>query len=345
MAIVDSELIMLKSKVVGDTIANGGLIDNTAQVVSGVVNNVWPSVFKAERAAGSTKYRKTFLKVANDDDEILYNPQVWMDLITQGDDWVLFFIATFIDTQADITGGEDCYGCASLNTNVAAGVSSFIVDVEDASLATGAADEIFRDGDTIRITNKDTPSSGTGTEEEHVISGAPSVSSLEVTITIVGTLANAYNTDDNTYGTRIMSVVEPSDIVSAFDSVVDTTAGDGTFDEVTSPIVLDNIGTIDQTVTLTFTDGTNFTAASNVAGVSLTGGAKTSDYLPDNPDVSKPYFTVPTAGFAGTWASGDTLVFHTSPAAAAIWQKRVVPAGAASLTGNKAVVVFSGESA
>ncbi len=345
MAIVDAELTMLKSSVVSDAAANGGLMDNDALVTSGVVNNVWPSVFKAERLAGSTKYRKTFLKVANDADETLYNPQMWMDIITQGDDWVTFFAGTQTDIQSGISGSEDHYGCGSLNANISAGVSVIVVDVEDTSLVPGGADEIFRDGDTIRITNKDTPSSVTGTEEDLVISGTPTVSSLEVTITIVGTTANAYNTDDNTNGTRIMSVYEPADILGAFSSFVDTTAGDGTYDDASYPPILDNIGTIDQTITITFTDAVNFGAVSDVAGVTLSSGAIGVDYSPNNPDFTKPYFTLETAGFADTWANGDTIVFHTSPASSAIWQKRVVPAGAASLTGNKAVVVFSGESA
>jgi len=343
VTIVDSELTMLKSEVIDDTTANGGRMDNNAAVTSGVLNNVWPSVFRAERLSGSTKYRKTFLKVANDDDDTLFNPQFWLDRRTPADDWVLFFAATHTDTQNDITGSEDCYGCSILQANVAAAAGSIVVTVEDATLATGAADEIFRDGDTIRITNKDTPDSGTGTEELHVINGTPSVAGNDVTITLTGTLANDYNTDDNTYGTRVMSIMEPSDIEGSYDSFVDTTAGDGTYDDSTYPVLLDNIGTIEQTVTITFTGATTFTAASNVAGVTLSGGGTTVDYSPDNSDVSKPYFTLEKDGFSDTWASGDTIVFHTYPAAQGIWQKRVVPVAASSLTGNRAVVVFSGE--
>jgi len=344
MTIVDSELVMLKSKEVSDDSTNGGLMDNNAVVTSGVVNNVWPSVFKAERLSGSTKYRKTFLKVANDADETLFNTQVWMDIITPADDWVTLFAGTQTDVQSGIGGSEEHYGCGTLKSDVVSGAASFVVTVEDVSLVTGGADEIFRDGDTIRITNKDTPSSGTGTEEIQVISGTPTVAGNDVTITIVGTLNNDYNVLDNTYGTRVMSVFEPGDISGSFDNFVEAVAGDGTYDESTYPVLLDNIGTIDQTVTLTFTDATNFTAASNVSGVTLSGGSTGADYLPSNPDVSKPYFTLESAGFAGTWASGDTIVFDTIPASKAIWQKRVVPAGAASLTGNKAIVVFSGES-
>lgn len=343
MTIVDSELKMLKSKTVNDTTANGGLMDNNAAVTSGVLNNVWPSVFKAERLAGSTKYRKTFLKVANDDDDTLFNPQIWVDRRTPGDDWVTIFAGTQTDTQNDINGSEDHYGCGILQANVTVGGGSVVVTVEDSTLVTGAADEIFRDGDTIRITNKDTPASGTGTEEDHVINGSPSVAGNDVTITLTGTLANDYNTDDNTYGTRIMSIMEPSDIAASFNSFVDTTVGDGTYDDSTYPVVLDNIGTIDQEVTITFTGATSFTAASNVAGVSLTGGSTSSNYAPTNGDVSKPYFTLDKDGFAGTWTSGDTIVFNTVPASSAVWQKRVVPANASSLTGNRATIIFSGE--
>lgn len=343
MTILSSELIRLKSKTVSDADGNGGLMDNSSQILTGVVNNVWDSVFKAERDDGSVKYRKTFWKVANDDDDTLFNPQIFLDIITQGDDWITFFTGTQIDVQSEITGGEDHYGCGSLNTNVSAGAGSIVVDVENAKLATGGTDEIFRNGDTIRITNKDDPSSGTGTEELHVINGVPSVSGTEVTITLTGTLSNAYTTTDNSYGTRIMSVYEPSDILATFDSFVDTTAGDGTYDDAVYPPLLDNIGTIDQEITITFTGATTFTAVSDVAGVTLSGGNTSTNWTPSNPDVTKPYVTLDFNGFAGTWASGDTIVFNTVPANIPIWEKREVPAGSGSLTGNKNVIVLTGE--
>lgn len=344
MTIISSELLMYKSAVVSDVSANGGILDNLAQVTSGVVNNVWPSVFKAERLAGSEKFRKTFFKVANDDDDTLFNPQVWLDIITQGEDWQTFFAGTQTDIQSDIVVSADKYGCGALQANVSAGAGSIIVTVEDVSLTTGN-DVIFRNGGVIRITNKDTPDSGTGTEEEHVINGVPSVSGNDITITLTGTLANAYNTGDNSYGTRVMSVYTPVDVVASFDSLVDTTAGDGAYDDSTYPPLLDNIGTINQEITITFTGATTFTAVSNVAGVSLSGGAIGGDWTPDNPDVSKPYVTLETTGFSGTWASGDTIVFNTVPATVPIWQKRVVPAGSGSLTGNRNIPVFTGEAA
>lgn len=345
MTILASELKRKKSLTVDDTDSNGGRMDNNVDVISGITNNVWPSVFKAERLAGSTKYRKTFFKVANDADEVLYYPQIWMDIPTQGEDWIVFFLGTQSDIQSEITGGEDCYGCAPLKTNVSSGASSFVVTVEDATLATGGADEIFRDGDTIRITNKDTPSSGAGTEEIHTISGDPTVVGNDVTITIVGTLENGYNTDDNTYGTRVMSVLEPEDVVASVESVSASTFGDGDYNDDDYPILPDNIGSIDQEITLLFSSATEFTATSSVPGVTLPPGTTDSEYAPENSDVSRPYFTIDKDGWTGTWTSTDTLTFTTKPAAIPIWEKRVVPAGCSSLIGNRTTLVISGESA
>ncbi len=343
MSIIESEMIMLASAVIADDGTNGGRMDNNNTITSGVPSNVWPSVFKAERDNGSEKFRKTFFKIANDDDDTLYSPQIWIDIVTPADDWVVFFAGDQTDTEAGITGNEDCYGCSSLTSNVLAGVSSITVTVEDDTLATGAADEIFRDGGSIRITSKDTPDGASGYSEFHIINGVPSVSGSEVTIQLTGTLANAYNTDDNIYGTRVMSVYEPSDLAGTFDNFVDNTAGDGAFDDVLYPVQLDSIGTIEQIVTITFSDTTNFTVSSNVPGVSLSSGSTGADYVPSNPDVSKPYFTLPSAGFSGTWTQNDTIVFHTHPASTAIWQKRVIPPAASSVAGNRTVISLSGE--
>lgn len=342
MSILDSEIILLKSLTVGDSTSNGGKLDNTATIISGVANNLWPNVFKAERTSGSTKYRKCFIKIANDDDLIFYNPQIWLDSFTAGDDWVTTFAATQSDTQNDITGTEEHYGCAPLLNDVSAGASTFVVDVEHSSLATGQAQEIFRDGDVIRITDKVLPDSLSGNEEFHTINGTPTVANdTQVTITIDGTLANGYVAS---VGSRVMSVYEPADLGATWDNWVETVAGDGTYDEGTfGNVSVDSIGSIEEEYTLTFTDATNFTCrdvAMNVIGSGTTG----ADFSPTNGDVSKPLFTILSAGWAGTWASGDTVVFQTHPASIPLWQKRVVPAGSGALAGNKVVLACAGES-
>ena len=333
MTILDSELKCYKSAVVDDTTANGGRLSSTL-VTSGVVQNVWPHVLKAERDAGSTKYRKLFFKVANDVDEALLSAQLYIDAPTAAGDYVVMFAGTQRNTQADITGSERKYGAANLQTNAVAASNTLVVTVEDAAL-TG----MFVNGDTIRVTDKLTPTSVSGNEEIHVINGVPVVAGTQVTITTTAVLANNYTT---AAGGRVMSIYNYGDVTCVVDNWVET--GAGTYDETGYPVVCDNIGTIEQTWTLTFSDATNYTIAGDTVGA-VGAGTILVDFAPSNPAFSKPYFTMEFEGFGGTWATGNTIVFQTHPAAVPIWEKRVVPAGAGSLANNKVTAVISGESA
>ncbi|MBF0171737.1 MAG: hypothetical protein HQK87_11755, partial [Nitrospinae bacterium] len=74
MPIQSSELRFYKSATVSDASSNGGRM-SANEIPDGVKNNVWPDVPQGERLAGSTKFRKVFFKVANDDDIRLINPR------------------------------------------------------------------------------------------------------------------------------------------------------------------------------------------------------------------------------------------------------------------------------
>jgi hypothetical protein len=335
---IDTDLKVYLPKEVSDAGTNGGRM-SAVQVISGVVNNVWPHVTKAERVSGSKKHRKVFCKAADDSDGTLISPQYWIDDVTPGDDWFVFFAGTLTNTQADITGSERKYGVASLKTDALAGSNTLVVEVEDESLAN--ADIIFVTGDTIRPTTKVNPDDISGNEEFHEIDSV-SVSGTEVTITIVGTLASDYTVAENA---RASSVYEPGDVACSFDAPVVTTAGDGDVDASTYAPTLDNIGTIEQIITLTFSDATNFVATSNVAGVTLTSGQKGTEWSPTNSEFSKPYITLHANFFTGTWASGDTCVIHVYPAAIALWETRTVPIAASPQSNNKITLVTAGEAA
>ena len=330
MTILASELKAYYPTTISDAVGNGGRISFNP-ITSGALQNVFPHVFRAERLASSTKHRKIFFRVANDADETLFAPGLRLHAPTVGADWVYFRVGTQRNTQGDLTGSERKYGAGTLKTTVTAGGSTLVVTVEDASLI-----GIFANGDKIRVTNKATPT-GSGNEEELTISGAPSVSGLDVTITTSTVLANGY-TAGLTY---ISSVYYPaSDLAGSVDNWVET--GAGTYDESTYPVLTDNIGTAEQTWTLTFSDATNFTVVGDTLG-SVGSGTVGSDFAPNNPAVTKPYFTLESAGWAGTWANGNTIVFQTHPPAIPIWQTRVVPAAAASMAGNGVTAVFEGE--
>lgn len=330
---LDSEINFYKALTVDDTSSNGGLMSAT-EYVSGALADVFDHVLKAERDAGSEKHRKVIIKADNDDDETFLAPQIWLDKPTPADDYAMFFAATETDTEGDIGGSERKYGCASLSTNATLGGTTLIVTVEHAD-QTG----MYVDGDVIRVTDMTDPlDSGTGNEEFHVISGTPSVSTLEITITTTDVLTYGYLVADSA---RVMSVMEPGSVLCSVDNWVET--GSGTYDETTYPVQCDNIGTISQTWTIKFTDATNFTVEGNTVGFLATGDINT-DYSEDNTDFTKPYFKLLEAGFGSTWATDDTIVFQTHPAATEIWERRNVPAGSSSLSGNSIVLVVAGES-
>ncbi len=338
MTVLPAELKIYKSTVITDTGTNGARMSSD-EVVSGVANNVFPNVFSGDRVTGLTTFRKVFCKVGNDADETLFYPHVWLDILTPADDWVCFFEATLRDVQSGIVGTEQKYGCASLFANVSAGVSTLDVNVEDSSLVSGN-DAIFTVGDKIRVTDKETIT-GAGNEEVHILTGVTPVSGVRITLTFSATtLANPYTTAADS---RIMSLCEPSNVLCSFDNFVDTTAGTGTYDDTTYPVLLDNIGTVEETWTITFISATDFGCVGDTVG-SVGAGSTASDFVPSNGDFSKPYFTLDKDGFAGVWASGDTIVFQSHPAAIPIWEKRVVPALCGSLSGDKATLVFGGES-
>jgi hypothetical protein len=332
MTILSSELKAYYPATISDAAGNGGRISFNP-ITSGALQNVFPHVFRAERVAGSTKRRKLFFRVANDADETLYAPSIRLHAPTVGQDRVYFHIGTQRDTQADITGSERKYGAATLKTTVTAGGSTLVVTVEDASL-TG----LFASGDKIRITDKATPTSSTGNEEELIINGAPSVSGTDVTITTTTALANGYAA-----GAHVSSLYyPPADLACSVSNWAES--GAGTYNETLYPVVPDNIGTAEQTWTLTFTDATHFTVVGDLIG-SVGSGTVGADFAPVNSAVAKPFFTLAAAGWGGTWAAGNTIVFQTHPPAIAIWETRVVPAGAASMAGNGCTSVFEGETA
>lgn len=332
MSILASELKLYKSSVVNDLATNGGRI-SASEVVSGALANLFDHVLPEERAAGSTKYRKAFFRVANDDDLTLYAAKLFLDAPTPGADWVAMFAGTQRDTVNDHPTPR-LYGVAFLQANANAGASTIIIEVEDATIA-----GIFQDGDPIVITDKATATAATGNRELHTISGAPVVVDKQVTITIAGTLANGYTTAANA---RVASVISAGDVACSVNNWVET--GAGTYDEATYPVLTDNLGTVEQTWTLTFSDATTYSITGDTVG-GVGSGTTGSNFAPVNPATGKPYFTLRSAGFGGTWAGGNTIVFQTHPPAVPFFLKRVLPAGAAGIAGNRVTPVLLGATA
>lgn len=334
MSIQASELVWRKSSVVVTGATNGNVM-GTAVSASGAKNNVFPDVPSSERTAGSTVYRKMFILVNNSESDgngnlglALIAPKLFVETRTPGDDAVNLFLGTQSDTEADLTGSEDLYGMGVLTNPVSGGASSITVTVEDWSGL-----PIFRNGDTIRISDKTDINDAGNNEEYHVINGVPSPSGNQITLTLTGTLANGYSA-----GAKVSSVIEPADVECSVDGFSNN--GTGTFSA--AGITTDNTGTIEMDWTLTFDTSTAYTVRDSSAQ-SVGSGNVGSDFTPNNPNGGT-YFTLLSASFGGTFTGNDTIDFSTHPAAIPVWYRRDVPAGASSLSGNSVIVAVDGES-
>nr|CRH06125.1 Conserved protein of unknown function [Candidatus Magnetococcus massalia] len=344
MPIQSSELRFYKAETVNDATSNGGRISSN-EIADGVKNNVWPDVPQGERLAGSTKFRKVFFKVANDEDIQLINPRIYVETPTPGDDRVVIFPGTQTDVQGDLVGDERQYGSGWLDAN--ASIGDIAIDVNTES----AADAIFQNGDLIRISDKDNVDDASGNVEFLRLADTSGVvwngDKATLNFATSYTLQSSYDASN----TRVASVIEVDDVEAAWDNWTGSTVA-GTYDgeaPTTAPTstmpIMDFIGTIEQTWTITFSDANNFTCVGDTVGDVGSGSISGGDFSPNNSDFARPYFTLPAVGWGGSWSSGETITFRTHPAAIPVWWKRIVPAGANSLSADKVVVAITGESA
>ena len=341
MPIDTSDLKLYKPSTVNDTDSNGGVM-STTEVADAVKNNIWPDVPQAERVSGSVKYRKTFIKVASDSDIPLVDARIFIETYTPGDDTIVLMAGTQTDTQAQADDYTRFYGAGPLDANVSIGAATIAVNVETGNDSGGT--NIFQNGDLIRISDKANVASDTGSVEFLRLDATAGVSwngnLATLTFESGTTIANAYATATPT---RVASVLETGTIQVTFTSWGESSTA-GTYDETTYPPVLDSIGSIEQTWTITFSSASVFSCVGDTVG-SVGSGTTSESFAPNNAAFSKPYFTLSNAGWGGTWANGETVSFTTHPAAAAVWQRRTVPAGASSLSGDKVIIAISGESA
>jgi hypothetical protein len=273
-----------------------------------------------------------FIHVVNDEGLALLAPKIYVAAPTKGDDRVTIFAGTYTNTQSGITGTEQQYGSGTLNTNVSQGATTCAVLVE------GPADDIFKAGMTVRISDRQTVDS-IGNEQFLVLASDASYAGAVATLTFTTPLSYNFSTASPTY---VSSVYAPPDVQASIADFALVSAA-GTFDSIAHPIQPNNVGSIEQLWTVTFTSSTSYTVTGDTVG-SVGPGTVGTNFVPANPAFSKPYFVLPSAGFGGTFAAGNTLQFRTHPAAVPVWYRRVVPPGATSISANKVSVVVDGES-
>lgn len=315
---------------------NGGKMAYT-QMVSGMKNNLFPDVSQAERVNGSTKFRKAFIHLNNISNTALTSVKVFLDSLTPGDDYVVFYPGTAVDTEASM-GTPSPYGLGTLAVSASAAATTVRVTPEqDAGYASMTP---FRVGGLVRVSNQ--PSTGGAGTTDWVTLTAVDYQPTYIDLTFTGTpLVNAYTAGA---GVLVSSVLEVPTVVGTAGSI-NVASTSGLFDGVSvGNLVAHNKGAVADTWTVTFLTATTYSITGAVTGLVAGTGSINSDFSPANPGVANPYFTIKTLCWGGSWLAGDTVSFTTSPASIPIWYKRVIPAGANSLANNFMSLAINGES-
>lgn len=348
--IVSSDLRFYKPEEISRDATNGGTPTFNA-FASAVLGNVFPLVTSQERLDGLKDCVKIFIGAASANAASIYLAKFLLhNCVDQTSHRVLLSPAVdhfddqddFLDgsLDPDTGAGYDLYGTGTLNTTVSASGTTIIVDLFDNDEKSGGG-VLWRDGDKIFITDKASWDSGIGNYEELTIATSgvsPHATLPQVTLTVTTGLVNGYAAGTSTY---VGSIPELGTIAAILTSCTATTVGDG--DYTSSGISLYNNGTPTDTITLTFTSATEFTAAGADLGA-LASGSTASDYEPLHPDTSQKMFTLPSSGWTGTWASGDTLVLVLKQCCKGVWAWREVPAASAALSSISLQMVQRSES-
>ncbi|MBX3655689.1 MAG: hypothetical protein KIS62_12470 [Ramlibacter sp.] len=335
MPLSSADIIFRAALVANDSGSNGGRMKATI-LASALKNALFPDVRQSERTTGSDKWRKVFLHFAPPDPSQALDVKVVPWAPTAAQDRVRLHVGTQTDEQTAIIGTPGrAYGAANTVAGaLAPGAETIDVQLESAS------ETIFVAGDVLYVTDKDDITSLTGAEE-YVELSSVSVSGTVATLTLAAPLSNAYSVSGSTY-IRVASVLALGDVLPAA-AAGTVTSSAGTFDA--AQLVVAPRSAIADTWTLTFVSAIAYTMAGDATGAVSGSGSVSGSFAPSNADFGGPYVTIPAAAFGGTYATGDTVTFTTTPAARGLWLRRIVPAGAASFAANRFTLMVDCESA
>ena len=334
--------------IVVEALPNGRM--GKKEINTNAVANVFAHVTSSQRAEGLVDYAKTWWKVKDINNAPLLDPESYHDKPTKSlddDDYVVMWesdprTANTQEALAAEAATADKYGSAYLATDLAAGATVIDVNVKHANLLPGGIDAIFRNGGKIKACSHADALATDGKEEIRTISADPViVEGLKVRLTVSVGLANAYTANGTT---RVSSLIKPTgDIKPTVTDFTVNTVGDGDYDIGGYPLLLDNIATVEEDITHTFSDGSAFTATGDTIPGTIGSGSKIADFAPNNSDFTRPYYTMEAAGYNGVFALNDTITFTIHAAGLPIGQKRFVKEGARSLSNNMVAQVFGGE--
>lgn len=321
MAITSEQIKFYKSIYVNDSLTNGGRV-STNLITDGSLNNLFRNIQSSEREAGIDLYRKFFIKNENPNDLALLNPEIYIANVSSGEDYFQIAAGNDINNQSSADDITDWYGSGYLYDDFGSTESSFEVLCKQPSGLPSGCSIIIKDS---------------SQQSEIEIIGTPTWNGSVATCVISGETGLNFLRD-----VSVVSAILPLNDITPVLSNWSESSVSGTYDETTYPLTLYNIGTITESWTLTFIDSLTFGVTGAIVG-SIGLGVVSSNFVPVNG--TGYYFNLNKSGWAGSWASGDTITFNTVHAAQSIWVKESVPAGAASQANNLMTVNLIGESA
>lgn len=304
--------------------ANGGKM-STVVSVSGVMGNEFEKVQNSDRVAGATFYSKRHIHLSTGvGNPVFANGIIYMTGAGSADDRYMIALGTNTDTAGELALDKRWYSVGLLTGDVSAGGQNVSIVTRSGS------DNAFREGDKVRLTNAD------NTFEYNTISTEPTYSGDLCSFVLANPVSR-----DFLEGAKVASCIELETITaSVTDFSVSSTAG--SYNLEANPILLTGDATVAEYWTGAFNGTTSFLLTGDTLG-GIGSGNISSALQPNNAAYSRPYFKLASAGWSGSFQSGDSFSFRTSPAAIPLWLKRVVPANAGSAATSDCYVMIEGE--
>jgi hypothetical protein len=115
----------------------------------------------------------------------------------------------------------------------------------------------------------------------------------------------------------------------------------GNFNDLDHPIIVANEGCVDEDWVIEFTSSTEFNVRGRRRGIVGTGNVSADTAIDSGTGL--PYFTLPAAGFSGTWQFGEGFAFRTFGNAGRFWVVRGVQYGSSWAQQDSVRVVYGGD--
>lgn len=325
LALEPSEFTWYAAADTSDTDTTGGKLNYLRPVSPNTIGGFFETISTADRLDGVLKKAKFFAKVEGVGNFTFGDAKIYLYFAFPENGITLSLLpGTASNVYGDVKNGRK-YG-----VGVLASTPTYNDVTDETTIVVSTKGEAYHHfvynangtGNKIAILDRSSPTDSTGHEEFHSIIAA-SYSGSQCTLKISGQLRHSYATtravNGETIPTRVASCVEFGDVKCAY-SVLNNTSINGTYD--TTKLLPRNIGAINQTITITFESANSFVASSNVADITLTGGAKNTTWEPADL-AGNPYLAVPSSFWTnngnGDWQAGDTVQIHTEPAAASVF--------------------------